>query len=189
MTIKRLRRLPTAKKLAALYAEPHDHRLYGHGHHLRVEQSIVFLNWVWDWQKLSTIADLSCGNGAIAKSVKASASSAYLGDFADGYEFAGPIEKTINDLPEVDLFVCSETLEHLDDPELVLSLIREKTKWLLLTTPINNWGDKNKEHLWSWDREGVESLLSKSSFTSQMFSSLDSTVIGEAYVYGIWVCS
>jgi hypothetical protein len=189
MTIKRLRKLPSNKKLEKMYAEPHDHRLYGHGHHLRVEQSIVFVRWISEWQNLNSVADLSCGNGGIALALNMGNENTHLGDFAQGYEYVGPIEENVNKIPDIDLYICSETLEHLDNPQEVLLNIRKRSKWLFLTTPIENWGDANTEHLWSWDRKGVEELLKEASFTPRMFGTLDSTVINEPYVYGMWVCS
>lgn len=189
MTITRLRELPTLEEMLKLYQKPHDHRLYGHGHHLRVEQSIIFARWVWDWKNLTSVADLSCGNGAIAMSLNANSENLHLGDYADGYNYSGPIEETIDQIPSVDLYICSETIEHLDRPKDVLSKIREHSKWLFLSTPVDNWEDTNDEHLWAWSRSDVESLLSEASFTPRIFGMLDSTVIGEAYNYGMWVCS
>jgi phosphoserine aminotransferase len=88
----------------------------------------------------------------------------------------------------VSLFICSETLEHLDDPVTALQHMREKAEGLILTTPINAWEDTNKEHYWAWDRGGVEELLTKAGWESNVFVMLDSTVFNETYTYGIWGC-
>lgn len=184
--IKRLRRTHSKEFLLELYKTPHDHRIYGRGHGLRVEITKIVALDIAREVSASSVADLSCGNGEIAKSL--CFTNTFLGDFAEGYHFVGPIENTILGIPEVDVYICSETLEHLDCPEEVLGLIRKKAKSLVLTTPIGAWNDTNKEHYWAWDREGVETLLKDSGWSIETFAMLDSTVFGEPYVYGMWGC-
>lgn len=170
--------------LDEMYTEPHDHRRYGHGHHLRVELTKVLARE--NSLGMQSVADLSCGNGEIARSLKFKRT--ILGDFAPGYKITGPIERTIEEINLVDLFICSETIEHLRNPSLVLGKIRERATKLVLSTPIEAWGDTNKEHLWAWDRAGVEYLLEAAGWAPEVFASLDSRVFGEAYLYGIWIC-
>jgi hypothetical protein len=59
----------------------------------------------------------------------------------------------------VDLMVCSETLEHLDDPDTYLSRVRSSARSILITTPENETGTGNAEHYWGWDSEAVSSML------------------------------
>jgi 2-polyprenyl-3-methyl-5-hydroxy-6-metoxy-1,4-benzoquinol methylase len=184
--IKRLRSKHTEEFLLQLYKSPHDHRIYGRGHDLRVEFTKILAFDMSRDVSAGSVADLSCGNGEIAISLHLH--NTYLGDFAPGYHFVGPIEHTIKEIPNVDLYICSETLEHLDNPSLALDLVRKKSKSLVLTTPIGAWEDTNKEHYWAWDREGVESLLANSGWRVETFAILDSTVFGEPYVYGMWGC-
>lgn len=167
-----------------MYPSPHDHRMYGDGHHLRVETTIVLGKWMVEHMQARSAADLSCGNAAIAKALPVQ--YRYLGDYAPGYAHQGPIEETIDEIPKVDMFICSETIEHLDDPRLVLEAIRKKSRSLLLSTPIDAWDDSNPEHLWAWSREDVENLLADAGWTPWMFMSVDSTVNDNAYNYGIW---
>ena len=47
----------------------------------------------------------------------------------------------------------------------------------------------NGEHLWAWDREGVEDLLKRTGWQPVAFTSVDSREYGEPYLYGIWVAS
>jgi hypothetical protein len=172
--------------MAKIYATPHDHRLYGHGHHLRVEATKVMAEWATHpFSPEFTVGDLSCGNGAISLALKAT--KHHLGDFASGYEFCGPLDQTIKWMPFVDLYICSETIEHLPRPLSALRLIRHKASRLILSTPVGAFADTNVEHLWAWDREGVEGLMGAAGWSPIMFASVDSTVIGEPYHYGIWV--
>jgi len=186
MTVHRLRPAHSAAKLAELYPEPHDHRRYGDGHHLRVKMTREIVRWMVSKWELHSGADLSCGNGAILDGVGLVRTT--LGDLAPGYDIEGPIEQTIEQIEPVDIFVCSETLEHLDDPPAVLAQIRQCTGRLVLTTPIDAWSDTNSEHYWAWDRRGVSGLLRDAGFDPIVFASLDTRPFGEPYHYGIWGC-
>jgi hypothetical protein len=184
--IEQLRPFHDAETLAKIYAKPHDHRIYGRGHNIRVEVTKNIVSDAVALTRAKSIGDLSCGNGDIARSAKLS--ETYLGDFAPTYDFCGPIEQTIHSMPNVDIYVCSESLEHMEDPLSVLEMIRGKAKYMVLSTPIENWGDTNAEHYWSWDRNGVESLLADSGWTPNLFLYLDTKVFGEPYCYGMWGC-
>lgn len=183
--IKRLRPKHSQEFLDKLYSEPHDHWLYGRGHGLRVQTTQIIAKDMAREVFAVSVADLSCGNGEIAKALNL---LTFLGDYAPGYKINGPLEETLDKIPEVSLYICSETLEHLDDPQEVLKKIRTKAKSLVLTTPINAWNDENKEHYWAWDREGIEELLTKAGWEANVFAMLDSTVFNETYTYGIWGC-
>lgn len=190
----RLRKAHSAALLAEMYAKPHDHRIYGRGHHERVESTIALALSTIEPRERRVVADLSCGNGEIARRLEPEVM--YLGDIAvlpaelDGPQTVkchGPVEDTVHDLPMVDVFVCSETIEHLDDPGKVLALARSKADWLVLSTPLECWDDSNAEHYWSWDREGVEDLLKRCGWAPRTFDSVDSREWGEPYLFGIWV--
>jgi hypothetical protein len=200
MRVERLRPLPSPEQMAALYPEPHDHRIYGRGHHERVERTITLTElWVAPAER-RIVADLSCGNGSIARRLCTNPPNGlHLGDYAgevarDGEAgYLGAIEQTVHDIPLVDVFVCSETVEHLDDPLQVLRAIRSRAEFLVLSTPIECWDDGNPEHLWAWDREGVEDLCARAGWRPLRdgalvsFANVDSREWGEPYNYGIWV--
>lgn len=198
MRVERLRPLPSPEALAAMYPVPHDHRLYGRGHGERVEATIALgIEHIDEFHRVF-VADLSCGNGEIARRIWGSenwSGELHLGDLAvlpaelPGTKYHGPIEETIHLLPTVDTFVLSETIEHLDDPGAVLALARSKSARLLLSTPLECWDDGNTEHLYAWDREGVEDLLKRTGWQPVAFTSVDSREYGEPYLYGIWVAS
>lgn len=182
--IRRLRPLPSPDELARMYATPHDHRRYGRDHAERVDATVNLAKaTLGPWYR-DTIADLSCGNGAIAEALALDDTILVLGDLAT----TGPIEEQLLELAHVDLFICSETLEHLDDPFTVLAEIRKRADRLLLSTPVRCWGDGNPEHLFAWDREGVEAMLSESGWDPVAYEECDGTVYSPAsYIFGIWV--
>jgi hypothetical protein len=193
MTVKRLRPLPSLEQLAAMYPAPHDHRIYGRGHHERVEATIALALQHVDSDDRDVVGDLSCGNAEIAMRIAVPPSYLHLGDFAvlpadlPGTKYCGQLEQTINLMPEVGTYICSETIEHLDDPFGALVSIWDKASMLVLSTPIGCWDDANGEHLWAWDRDGVEQLLDSAGFEVVAFDHVDSTAYGEPYDYGIWV--
>ncbi len=183
---KRLRDLPD---MAATYPAPHDHRLYGRGHGERVAKTVEMANRLLEWAEVRSVADLSCGNGAIVAGLQPQPATVILGDYAPGHPVTGPIEHTIHDMPPVGLFVCSETLEHLDDPDAVLRNIRAKANFLVLSTPIDCWEDSNAEHLWAWSGEDVLAMIDSAGFGCYQFATVDSREYGEPYCYGIWTCT
>lgn len=152
----RLRPAYSAEELAKIYAVPHAHAWWP-DHRLRVEETIKLAR---ELGVPDTVADLSCGDAVIGRALAFTGMKLYLGDFAPGYEYTGPLEETLQQIPHVGLYICSETIEHLDDPDEVLGMIREKADSLVLSTPLGEETDRNHEHYWGWDRQGVFEMLS-----------------------------
>lgn len=136
-----------------------------------------------------TAADLSCGDAHWAHYYPHLRWS--LGDYAFGYEYRGPIEKTIKEIPEVDIFFCCETIEHLDDPDFILREIREKSQRLVLSTPNSYQFDENPEHYWAFDREMVGAMLEAAGWTPVNYLDAngwnDPTRVN-GYAFQIWGC-
>lgn len=183
MTRRRLRPAYTPEELAAIYAAPHDHTRWD-DHRIRVGATIEACRWFTSRGDVTSVADLSCGDGTIAHALDVN--EVVLGDYAPGYAYTGPIEETLERIPHVDLFVCSETLEHLDDPDTVLKQIRAKAARLVLSTPVDAGRDANPEHYWSWGRGNVEAMLTAAGFTVEVFMAVDPRPAGRYYQFGIW---
>lgn len=179
----RLRGPYSPEKLAEIYARPHQHDKWV-DHQIRVAVTIQIAHALTG--PVNAVADLSCGDAAIVRSLRAKRK--YLGDFASGYEFEGPLEQTAWAIPHVDLFVCSETLEHVDDPAVALAAIRMKTDALVLSTPVDAFQDTNPEHYWAWSRADVEELLVAAGFRIVIYNELDCRPGGGEYAFGIWGC-
>lgn len=139
--------------------------------------------------EFTTAADLSCGDGLWKQEFPFL--QWQLGDYAPGYEFRGPIESTIRDIAPVDLFVCCETLEHLDDPDSVLRAIREKARRVVLSTPNSFQWDENPEHYWAWDKESFRDMLGNCGWTPVAMKEAnawwDPTRVN-GYAFQIWGC-
>jgi hypothetical protein len=179
--IIRIRPKWSDEELEKIYDHQYDHTNWW-DHVARVNHTIRIGNILPTFiDGLNTVADLSAGDAAIINSINIP--NKIIGDYVEGFEYTGKIEDTINKIPKVDLFISSETLEHVDDPLAVLKSIRSKTKWLLLSTPQDNWDDINPEHYWRWDKEGVQELLEKAGFEPVYFES-----IPISYTHQIWIC-
>lgn len=190
MTRQRLRPAYSDAELQRLYRRPHDHRRWP-DHRLRVTATVDVARWMLHPRidevpaAAGRAADLSCGNGAILNAVPAAVR--YFGDFAPGWEYTGPIEQTISELPrDVDLFICSETIEHLHDPDGVLKQIRGRARTLVLSTPVDAFDDPNPEHYWAWSRDDVEQMLTAAGFTTQVYTAVDFRPHSGPYCFGIW---
>ena len=182
--IKRVRPKYSDAELKRIYARPHDHKNW-HDHLIRVSQTSEMVKWICLDENVKTGADLSCGNAAIVNSVFAPRPIKWhLGDFARGYQYHGPIEETIKQIPDVDIFVLSETLEHLDDPGKVLWEIRQKTKTIVLSTPDDAGDDPNPEHYWSWNTTDIEDMLKDVGFEPFVLNQLK--LYDYLYDFQIW---
>lgn len=185
MTRLRLREAYSPERLAEIYPAPHRHAKWP-DHRVRVAVTIQLAHALVG--EVTSAADLSCGDAAILRTMRVP--QMHLGDYAPGYEYHGPVEETIGRIPPVDLYVCSETLEHLDDPDSVLRAIRTKTDALVLSTPVDAWDDvhRNPEHYWAWSRVDVEGMLTAAGFQVVLYAGLDLRPGGGEYEFGIWGC-
>ncbi|MDM4722758.1 hypothetical protein QTQ03_25330 [Micromonospora sp. WMMA1363] len=169
-----------------MYSRPHQHDQWI-DHRIRVDVTTAVARNVLAYG--ATVGDLSCGDAAVAMRLRRShGARLVLGDLAPGYELTGPIEETINQIESVDLFLCTETIEHLDDPDAVLAAIRPQTQRLLLSTPDGETDDTNPEHVWGWDATAVDQMLRSAGFVPDVFASLDMRLAGGQYNFQIWAC-
>ena len=166
--IKRLRPKWTDEELVGVYDHQYNHTQW-QDHKDRIESTIGFINKFVKGKKFKTIADLSAGDAAIINAVNIP--NKIIGDFYPAFEYQGKIEDTIEQIDPVDVFILSETLEHVDNPLEVLKQIRNKTNYLIVSTPQDNWEDDNQEHYWAWDKDGVEQLLKDANFTPIEYTS------------------
>lgn len=175
----RLRPAWSEAELKEMYRVPHDHARWP-DHVERVEQTIRLAKDLTPGPPV--VADLSCGDAAIARALDAKIT--ILGDLAPGYEITGPIERTIMFVPYADLFICSETAEHLDDPDTVLRKIRDSSMALVLSTPLSEFESVNPEHYWAWDHDGMREMLEEAGWTPE----IQRDVIHPLARYQLWGC-
>jgi hypothetical protein len=188
MVRRRLRPAHDAATLARLYARPYRSAERGPDHVERVATTAGLVAGVMRRHQLSSLADLSAGDGELARTVGILVphTRLWLGDLvpAPGLDVTGPIEDTITSFRQVDLFLCSETLEHLDDPDRVLQQVRERARWLVCSTPIAEQGTGNPEHYWGWDADDVRAMLEDAGWEPQTFGFLAPRPT--YYTYQLW---
>lgn len=184
---KRLRPSYSPEKLAEIYDKGYAYTTADHW--LRIGATKELVNWTAQRHRLESFADLSCGDGKIIGDVTHKFKEYHLGDYSSfnigtattklassfGYvtPYVGSIMETIHDIPKVDLFLCSETLEHVDDPDALLAAIREKTRYLILSTPDSRFDDENEEHYWAWDQNEIYYMLGAAHFGKSTVMTLD----------------
>jgi hypothetical protein len=191
---RQLRPFYSAEELARVYDHPYDHRHWS-DHRDRVAFTADLLGHM----RPKSVADLSCGDGAIVRYANLGDIPTFLGDYAGvpmsaasnvpgpGIDICGPIEETIHLIEPVDVFVCSETLEHIEDPDGLLRDIRAKASRLLLSTPSGESDANNPEHYWGWNTTDIDIMLKAAGWT-------DSAVQLRSwpphyYTFQIWICS
>lgn len=185
--ITQLRPFYTADEIDKMYNKPYNHAQW-EDRKRRVLATIDLGKWLCNYMEIRIAADLSCGDGAILRGLEIP--FPLYGDLvaAPHINMVGPIEHTVEVIDEVDLFVLTETLEHLQDPEAILQKIRARTTTLLFSTPVGEQGVGNPEHYWSWEVNDVESMLEQCEFNILQCTILDTGLPG-GYVHGIWACA
>ncbi len=184
--IRQLRPFYSAEELERIYASPYDHTRW-EDHRIRVSVTIHVGRWMRDHIQAQSAADLSCGDGAILRGLDIPES--VYGDLVPATHLnkTGHILETLEELSSVDLFVLSETLEHVENPRTLLSEIRSKSAALVLSTPEGEEGNGNPEHYWGWDRDDIRQLLEETGWDPVVCTLLNPQVPG-GYTYQIWGC-
>lgn len=190
MTRIRLRAAYSPDELQRLYREPYDCFERGADHIERVMVTAGLAAGALARFGLSSAADLSAGTGAVllnAARLSGRGVQLHQSDLVEHPDLDdhGPIEQTLDRCPEVDLFVCSETLEHLDDPDAVLRRIADRSRYLILSTPDGERNTVNPEHYWGWGTDDVRAMLGASGFRS--LSLLKFTPTPLYYTFQIWL--
>lgn len=178
----RLREKYTDEELSAIYEKKHEHNEW-QDHRLRVSSTIALAKWVSD--ETRSVADLSAGDASIINALDAE--TKYIGDYVPGYEFTGALEQTLDLIPNVDLYICTETIEHLDDPDDVLRRIRAKSKMLILSTPIGEMDDGNPEHYWGWSSYDMNKILKEAGWKPRIKQLLYLQPLYH-YDFQTWLC-
>lgn len=171
------------------YDEQYDHTKWDE-HDTRVRITLTLADKYIRKYHCATLMDLSCGDGAIPLGLKSSSgmTCVELGDIVHGDHLTvvGPIEESIQSIGDSsgDLFICTETLEHLDDPVSILREISCHTEYILITTPVNETLEHgNYQHIWSWTPTELKSLIKECGFDILHYVELGL----DFYTYGfIW---
>lgn len=146
-----------------------------HEHVERIKRTASIAQELIDRHSLETAADLSCGDSSLLNQLTVMSKQGRDGN----------IDADLDIITCVDLFLCTETIEHLPAPWTTLERIAEKTRWLVLSTPLDeDPAMGNPEHYWSFTAEDVESILYQSGFTDWCLYMLAEP--NWAYTYQVW---
>lgn len=153
--------------------------------------------------QIKTAADLSCGDAAILSRIDDGLEQAYVGDLIGARgEYptrphvrvlpAGPLPGSLEHLPQqVDLFVLSETLEHMDDPDDLLRRLALYARYLFVSTPLDEIESSgNLEHYWSWGQADVHQMLRDAGWDPVELKILvprSTLTLEHAYHYQLWM--
>lgn len=186
--ITQLRPFYTPEERAAVYSRPYSHTRW-EDHRIRVGVTIHVARWLRDHVGATTAADLSCGDGAILDGLHLPRGQCVYGDLVDapGVDVVGPIEETILSVPYVDLFILSETLGHVEDPQLLLRKARVACYGIIVSTPVDEYTDHNPEHYWGWGVKDIRKMLIDANFNPTTLTLLDAQV-PNGYTHQIWGC-
>jgi 2-polyprenyl-3-methyl-5-hydroxy-6-metoxy-1,4-benzoquinol methylase len=155
--------------------------------------------------QIRSAADLSCGDGALLNMISRHLTRAVLGDLngvpasaavsckARVLETIGAaaLPDSLTHMEPVDLFILSETLEHINDPDDLLARLTDHARYLFLSTPVAESADSgNLEHYWSWGVADVHEMLLAAGWTPLEQHTLrpESTRdLPGAYRYQLWL--
>jgi hypothetical protein len=189
--IRQLRPFYSAEELPAIYDHVYDHTRW-EDHKIRVATTIHIARWMRDHIGAKSGADFSAGDGAILRGC--GLESATFGDFVrypDPGDEVWVLSNIDNDnwwnAIHTELYICSETLEHVQDPRRLLGNIRKSASALVLSTPEGEEGTENPEHYWGWDRHDIRGMLESAGWEPVVCTILDTAVPG-GYTYQIWGC-
>lgn len=192
--MRQLRPFWSDEELRRIYDHMYDHTNW-QDHKKRIKTTIDIATMFAEGEHWHSAADLSCGDGAIIKGLYANGviDFAVMGDFVPAAhthpKFVGKIEDTVKELqaeyPPFDLYVFSETMEHLEAPQEMLFSLRDVAKNMILSTPIDEDHQDNPEHYWSWGVQDVGDMLNTAGWTSKDVHILE----GPWYNFQIWTAS
>lgn len=179
--MRKLRRFWSDVKLQEIYGHTYKHERWAE-HAYRVQHTLGVAHRLVENYGLKTAADLSSGDGAIIDQLSPRLTRVEKGDISvDGCG----IEVNIKNLRPVDLFICTETIEHLEAPWTVLEEVAQRTRWLILSCPLDERPEiDNYEHYWSFTSEDVRDILTQSGFSPVTYDFL--TGVGWTYDYQVW---
>jgi hypothetical protein len=162
----RLRPRYSPEDEAAIYAQTYDHTRWPE-HVRRVAWTLDQLREAVNTSIFTWAVDIACGDGEILGSLDEIRHREYI-DRTDGERvsiigLAEDSHALVQQYRPWDLVIMTEILEHLDNPDSVLTSWSRNTRWLLTTTPLGETDPEyNAEHYWGWDQQGFEQMLQES---------------------------
>lgn len=180
--MKKLRRFMTPAEFAKNYATQFNHRSH-YSHVERIEHTVKIAQELIDKEGIKRIADFSAGDRAVVNGLHGY-EDAWLHDITD--DGVDIVERLRAETFTYDLFICTETIEHVEQPWTLLEEIAPRTRWLLLSTPLDEDPAKNNwEHYWTFEATDIDDLLTQSGFVGRLVEAHQP--VGSPYTFQTWV--
>lgn len=156
-----------SERAAAPHLEqiPHQARMY--------KSKDLVLDAYLDFD-IKTVVDLGCGDGGMLSLLKDVPIKSWGYDLQqtnidvavnDRHVDARYGNFLIEDIEYADLAICTEVIEHLEDPHGFLKKLSTKVKFLVASSPNDETDTYHYEfHLWGWDMEGYTKLIEDAGF-------------------------
>lgn len=124
-----------------------------------------------DWP---VVVDLGCGDGGLLSLLPEHIT-------ATGFDFqpsnqAGWADRAViaygwnfveqwDEIPQADVYVMTEVLEHLNDPHEMVRRVRRRNAQLVASSPWTETYESHDEcHAWAWDMEGYANMIRTAGF-------------------------
>jgi 2-polyprenyl-3-methyl-5-hydroxy-6-metoxy-1,4-benzoquinol methylase len=155
------------------------------------------------WLQPNSVCDPACGDASILEAAHRLRPfhKAFLSDISEPQVAAlrptfpavlevSDAQTALERLPEnVDVIVLTEILEHIEDPGLLIRAARDRAKYLVASSPIDEQeGMGNHEHVWSWSRQSYADMLRAESWRPKTYTEIDFPGSGYPYTYQLWAC-
>ena len=182
MLIERLRPNPTPSELAELYRWPNNADRWRE-HKLRVDVTVALASSRWPDPLL--VIDPAAGAGRTGRELTGYGGTLITGDLSTEANVDHP-GRTADDLlghwadevdiaerRRADIIVLGEILEHVENPAQLLRYAAGAGTGLVLSTPLEEPAGVNPEHVWRWDKAGIEHLLAEAGWRPLDYVELD----------------
>lgn len=176
--VERVRPTPTGSELDELYAHPNDASRWAE-HRLRLDITRALARETFG--DLAVVVDPAAGKSPLALDL--AGREAVTGDLSPRAPVDRPGVDAITFLDELppnyaDLVLLGEILEHVDDPVELLAAACRAGRRLIVSTPLDEPAGVNPEHVWRWNRPGVEYLLGAAGWWPVAYAQLELDVAG-----------
>lgn len=181
--MRKLRRFYGLEELRQVYGHPYQPHLHAE-HTQRLEYTAMVADALINNHGIQTAADLSAGDRTLVHRLGGEArfDRVVTHDLSDD---GRDIFVALLELEPVDLFLLTETVEHLEAPWDLLEQVWWKTRWLLLTCPLTEPpGTGNWEHYWSFDLVDLRAMLEQAGYVDLEVDTLSGS--NWTYTYQIW---
>lgn len=166
------RRFPAGKSEVSTFEYHRDRARAPH-----LEQSAHKYRMYWAKRlvmesKAKTVIDLGCGDGGLMSLLCAEGVEISGYDFApanvSGWEergvqgFAIDFVQCWEDIPRADLYMMTEVLEHLEEPEQAVRRVAVRGSMVVASSPWNETPNSiDACHNWAWDMIGYANLFNR----------------------------